>query len=1151
MTEQFIRDLFEGFKEVYDELSGAESEFDFRYSLVKNIFENILNWSRKEGEGNYRIEKERKDIVFYDDSDPPLPVIIVETKKSSHKLDLSDYDQLKGYMQEVGSAEYGILTNGKKLIVYQFSSEKEDLKNIMEMDIEQMIAKEELTDKEVKNLTQLSYFSKERFVKKSDFEVFENQKGKIKIKYERGISEIGYEQFLNSLRLSLEDLTNVLREFFDVYQERQSYSGRFLRASYDDWRVWRAFTGRDDNPQEYFCKETAYMILNRILFTRICEDKLIVNYSYLSGKGIIKILEEVQDYQYLEALNRAYNTIEGFYKHLYQLNVFDWWIVKKDERDFMDDDSLETQKRLEEELNYVVGKTLKRLNVFDFKNVNRDILGRVYEEYLSKEERKKLGEFYTPIEIVNYILDYVGFSPERDIGDKKIIDPACGSGTFLTEIVERIIRYYLQKFNKLFADELDSDEAKIVMDTILENVYGMDINPFAIHISEMNLLFRIIDLYQTIMVKHKNYNIKKFKIYCTDTLLSEDIGEESVSLPEEHQRTLSDFSDNGRAKLFAQELKESEKIKKEIKFDYVVGNPPYVRIQNLGDVRETYNTSYKTAYRNYDIYVLFIERGLNWLKERGRLGYINPNRFLNSFYGEKLRELLLDYRIKQIINFTDTEVFDTSTPYPIILIAEKSPSGGNMIKCARIAEGYEDLMDDIRKNIESRYYRDELNRFDVFECPQDELTEDFWLIMPEGEREVFDKIKGFPKLDDYDDIFVGLQTSADQVYILDYLEDFGDELKVYSKSRKKEVILENNILKPLLKGDEIHKWLINEYNKLLLFPYLPEDSGAKVIEPEVIESNYPKTWDYLNENREKLEIKRENGKLKGKPNWYKYIYEKNHEKFEKIKIMTPVLAKNNKFVFDSEGKYYFVGGGNAGGYGIILNEENKNESDYLYFTALLNSKVLEYFHKHVSVLFGGKYYSYSQRYLEHFPIVVSESESVKSEVIEKAKRIIEALKDANEIEKRTENFSNYIPEKTEKIKLIDLAENIQIKKELLKLDNLRLKTAKTVNNELEYVLTVKKGNWVSFNDDKVAEFVKSLLNQREKISKSDLINLNIPQKEVMKKSIEGIEKDKTEIEKLGREAQEIQIQLDNLIAKEIYELDENDIAVIDEFLEVW
>jgi tRNA1(Val) A37 N6-methylase TrmN6 len=115
----------------------------------------------------------------------------------------------------------------------------------------------------------------------------------------------------------------------------------------------------------------------------------------------------------------------------------------------------------------------------------------------------------------------------------------------------------------------------------------------------------------------------------------------------------SSLTFSGRAKAFSEDVSKADKIKKEMKFDFVVGNPPYVRIQNLKEARELYNIDYyETRHQNYDIYVLFLERGLKWLKEGGKLGFICPSRFTSTEYGVKLREFLAkNYLIEQIIDF--------------------------------------------------------------------------------------------------------------------------------------------------------------------------------------------------------------------------------------------------------------------------------------------------------------------------------------------------------------------------------------------------------------------------------------------------------------------------------------------------------------------
>jgi predicted type IV restriction endonuclease len=118
MSDTFLVDLHEAFQEIRREIRSAGSEFDCRYSLVDHLFTDALGWSRNEGEGHGTFEDDRKDILCFDDGHLPFPTIVCETKRPSHDLDLTDVEQLETYMASVGSADYGILTNGTVFQLY-------------------------------------------------------------------------------------------------------------------------------------------------------------------------------------------------------------------------------------------------------------------------------------------------------------------------------------------------------------------------------------------------------------------------------------------------------------------------------------------------------------------------------------------------------------------------------------------------------------------------------------------------------------------------------------------------------------------------------------------------------------------------------------------------------------------------------------------------------------------------------------------------------------------------------------------------------------------------------------------------------------------------------------------------------------------------
>ena len=214
-------------------------------------------------------------------------------------------------------------------------------------------------------------------------------------------------------------------------------------------------------------------------------------------------------------------------------------------------------------------------------------------------------------------------------------------------------------------------------------------------------------------------------------------------------------------------------------------------------------------------------------------------------------------------------------------------------------------------------------------------------------------------------IFQGLVTSADKVYILEKRVELADgKVRAYSRSLAREIELEKALLKPLLMGDDIERYRYPVPAKLLLFPYKIDNDKAELITAQEFISSYPLCWQYLLDNRKVLE-NREHGKMKHE-NWYAYVYPKSLALHDKPKLLTGVLAKKSRFTSDNEGIFYFMGGGNAGGYGITLKSTTKEAP--LYILGLLNSNLLDFNLKKISSPFRGGFFSYAQRYIERLPI---------------------------------------------------------------------------------------------------------------------------------------------------------------------------------------
>jgi hypothetical protein len=240
-------------------------------------------------------------------------------------------------------------------------------------------------------------------------------------------------------------------------------------------------------------------------------------------------------------------------------------------------------------------------------------------------------------------------------------------------------------------------------------------------------------------------------------------------------------------------------------------------------------------------------------------------------------------------------------------------------------------------------------------------------------------------------IFQGLVTSADKIYTLEkHINPVNSKITEYSRSLSKEVELETALLKPLLSGKDIDRFGYPAPKQLLLFPYKLGGDKAELISPEEFTSSYPKCWEYLLQNKTALE-NRENGKMQHEK-WYAYVYPKNLALHDQRKLAIPRLVHRLAAVYDREGKFYLD---NVDVGGLIL--KDKSDSNYLYITSLLNSKLLDYYFRRISVPFRGGFRSANRQYLEPLPIHImdfnnQQEKVLYEELIPRAKKMLELNK---------------------------------------------------------------------------------------------------------------------------------------------------------------
>jgi len=280
-----------------------------------------------------------------------------------------------------------------------------------------------------------------------------------------------------------------------------------------------------------------------------------------------------------------------------------------------------------------------------FFDLNCDIFGIIYERIRDHKDKKVLGEFYTPPIVVNYILKATGYNQENQIEFKKLIDISCGSGSFIIQATRVLILRFLKLFNRKEISELTVEEAKKIIFYVRDYIHGIDINLIACILSQINIHFVLFEVLKVIRDSEETYCLPLFRIKCANALL----------------------------------------LNKKEKFDFVIGNPPYLFIRDISEkIREIIKKqNFETSNGQYDYYQIFIELGINLLKNNGKLGYIIPDSILALSNRGRIRKFINNTtKINEI--FYVGSKFEDSIVSNVILILEKEISDfkreNNLIK---------------------------------------------------------------------------------------------------------------------------------------------------------------------------------------------------------------------------------------------------------------------------------------------------------------------------------------------------------------------------------------------------------------------------------------------------------------------------------------
>jgi len=247
---------------------------------------------------------------------------------------------------------------------------------------------------------------------------------------------------------------------------------------------------------------------------------------------------------------------------------------------------------------------------------------------------------------------------------------------------------------------------------------------------------------------------------------------------------------------------------------------------------------------------------------------------------------------------------------------------------------------------------------------QEAVVKGFWPPVSVDGDSLLDKLTALsaPLRELADRVFVGLQTSADNIYVLEKRGELKEGLvKIYTRTLGQEWELESALLKPLISGKDVERYGYPLPDRLLLFPYKIKEGKAYLIPPTEFASAYPRCWEYLLQNRTALEG-RESGKMRHE-RWYGYVYPKNLVLHERRKMAVPRLVKRLAAVYDQPGNLYLD---NVDVGGLILKDEG--DACYLYVLGLLNSRLLNFYFQRISMTFRGGFYSANRQFIERLPM---------------------------------------------------------------------------------------------------------------------------------------------------------------------------------------
>ena len=816
----------------------------------------------------------------------------------------------------------------------------------------------------------------------------------IKLKEESVSSE---DKITNALYKDYSQFKRVL--FADILEQNQYTEDNRWAANEKDWQL-------------LLFKKTQ-KLLDRLLFIFFAEDC-----GLLQPNSMVKIISLWETLRDADAYVPLYNRIRQYFSYLdegHQGKPFDVFAYNGG---LFKPDAVLDSISISDDLLLI---HTRKLSEYDYQSdVDVNILGHIFENSLSEIEevsqqisqgttpqtskRKQDGVFYTPQYITKYIVEntvgrlcaekkaelhideaeYYSDHRRQMLTKKRlldqlhqyrdwllqitILDPACGSGAFLNAALQ-----FLMAEHHL----IDEMEAKVagaslvfqdVENSILENnLFGVDINEESVEIAQLALWLRTAK-------PHRKLNTLSENIKCGNSLISdpEIAGPKSFNWQKEFPKV---FEKGG--------------------FDVVIGNPPYVRAEIIAQKdMEYYRDNYKVFNPDGDLFSYFYEKGMSMLNNNGLFGFIS-NTFDKTSAGKTLRNYVqTGTTIEGYVDFTEVQIFEGATTYPIILLLSK-----------RKEEKHTFVYTKIPKEMQGNVI---ISSAPTKVVEQNGLDSDSWSFQSAEMSKVIKKISSFKSVkDQYGKCYRGLLTGLNDAFIIN---EETRELLNNKDSKSDEII------KPIYEGKDLQKWCNQQLQKYLICTH----NGYDDI-PAMDIDQYPAVKDYLGSFEPQLSKRCDKGNTPY--NLRNCAYQ---SLFYQPKIIWGNLQNSNKFSWDDKGTVISAPA-------CMLPTNNKA------LLAVLNSRIVWLFLSSICVVRNGGYIEVKPQYFEQIPIPPLDNEigNKLSGIIDKMLALNKALQEKRSrfLRRLSENFEGI--KTTSALQTFDLLEFkgfvAELKKQKIKL----------------------------------------------------------------------------------------------------------------------